>query len=59
MIGVLDNALTETRFRRQDDRTRQDYALLEKDREMVVKPGDVSLLIPDVDEIHQMDNFTD
>ena len=59
MIGVMDNALTETRFRRHDDRTRPEYALLEKDREVLVKPGDVSLLIPDLDEIHQMDNFTD
>jgi predicted metal-dependent enzyme (double-stranded beta helix superfamily) len=24
-----------------------------------VKPGDVSLLIPDEDEIHQLDNFSD
>jgi len=59
MIGVMDNALTETRFRRLDDRSREDYARLEKDRTALVKPGEVSLLIPDVDEIHQMDNFTD
>jgi len=59
MIGVMDNALTETRFRRLDDRTRDDHAQLEKDRTALVKPGEVSLLIPDVDEIHQMDNFTD
>ena len=24
-----------------------------------MKPGDVSLLVPDVDEIHAMDNFSD
>ena len=59
MIGVMDNALNETRFRRLDDRSREDYARLEKDRAAVVKPGEVSLLIPEVDEIHQMDNFTD
>ena len=59
MIGVMDNALTETRFRRLDDRTRDDHAQLEKDRTALVKPGEVSLLIPEVDEIHQMDNFTD
>ena len=59
MIGVLGNSITETRFRRLDDRQREDYALLEKDRVNHVKSGDVSLLIPDVDEIHQMDNFTD
>ncbi|MBM3941561.1 MAG: hypothetical protein FJ316_01270 [SAR202 cluster bacterium] len=59
MIGVWDNALTETRFQRLDDRTRVDYAKLEKDRTAVVKPGEISLLVPEVDEIHQMDNFTD
>ncbi|MCI0792069.1 MAG: cysteine dioxygenase family protein [Chloroflexi bacterium] len=59
MIGVMDNALTETRFRRVDDRSKEDFAQLEQDRSAVVKPGEVSLLIPEVDEIHQMDNFTD
>lgn len=59
MIGVMDNALTETRFRRLDDRERDDWAQLERDRSAVVKPGEISLLIPEVDEIHQMDNFTD
>ena len=59
MIGVMDNALTETRFRRVDDRERDDWAQLERDRSAVVKPGEISLLIPEVDEIHQMDNFTD
>jgi 3-mercaptopropionate dioxygenase len=59
MIGVMGNAIQETRFRRVDDRQREDYAILEKDRTMLVKPGDVSLLVPDVDEIHQMDNFSD
>ncbi|MDP6452181.1 MAG: hypothetical protein QF898_02640, partial [SAR202 cluster bacterium] len=37
-------------------RSRDDYAELEKDRLNIVKPGDVSLLVPEVDEIHQMDN---
>lgn len=59
MIGVMDNVITETRFTRHDDRSRDDYAELEKSRVVNVKPGDVSLLIPDVDEIHQMDNHTD
>ena len=59
MIGVMDNALIETRFRRVDDRSRENYAQLEKDRGALVKPGEISLLIPEVDEIHQMDNFTD
>ena len=59
MIGVLGNEITETRFRRVDDREKGNYAVLEQDRVAVVRPGDVSLLIPEVDEIHQMDNFTD
>ena len=59
MIGVVGNGITETRFRRMDDGESDDYAVLERDRVNLVKPGDVSLLIPDVDEIHQMDNHTD
>src|SRR5262245_52468948 len=59
MIGVMGNAIQETRFRRVDDRRRDGHALLEKDRTVLVKPGQVSLLVPDVDEIHQLDNFSD
>ena len=59
MIGVMDNVLAETRFRRLDDRSRDDYALLEKDRLAISKPGEISLLIPDVDEIHQIENESD
>jgi predicted metal-dependent enzyme (double-stranded beta helix superfamily) len=58
MIGVVDNTLTETRFRRVDDRSKDGFARLEQDRKSEFKPGDITLLIPDVDEIHQMDNFT-
>jgi predicted metal-dependent enzyme (double-stranded beta helix superfamily) len=59
MIGVMGNAIEETRFRRVNDRTRPDHAVLEKDRAVLVKPGEVSLLIPDQDEIHQLDNPSD
>lgn len=59
MIGVMNNALTETRFQRLDHRSNPDYAHLEKDRVGTFTPGEVSLLVPDVDEIHQMDNHTD
>ena len=59
MIGVMGNAITETRYKRKDDGSRENFAILEKDRVTTVKPGEVSLLIPDVDEIHQMDNLTD
>ncbi len=56
MIGVMGNAIHETRFRRVDDRARDDHAILEQDRTTLVQPGDVSLLIPEVDEIHSMEN---
>ena len=59
MIGVLGNTMTETRYRRLDDRTRDDFAVLEQDRVTEVQSGEVTLLIPDVDEIHQMNNLTD
>jgi predicted metal-dependent enzyme (double-stranded beta helix superfamily) len=59
MIGVVDNSLTETRFRRIDDASDPEYARLEEDRVGVFKPGEITLLVPDVDEIHQMDNHTD
>jgi predicted metal-dependent enzyme (double-stranded beta helix superfamily) len=59
MIGVMGNGIQETRFRRVDDRDREGYAKLEKDRTVLVKPGEVSLLIPEVDEIHSLDNFSD
>jgi predicted metal-dependent enzyme (double-stranded beta helix superfamily) len=59
MIGVMNNTLQETRFRRLDDGSRPDHARLEKDRVSFFKPGEVSLLIPGVDEIHQMDNPSD
>jgi predicted metal-dependent enzyme (double-stranded beta helix superfamily) len=59
MIGVMGNAIQETRYRRVDDRDRDGYARLEKDRALLVRPGEVSLLVPDVDEIHGLDNFSD
>ena len=59
MIGVINNALSETRFRRLDDRQDPRHAALERDREATLLPGEISLLTPTVDEIHQMDNYTD
>ena len=59
MIGVMGNAIQETRFRRVDDRAREGFARLEKDRATLVKPGEVTLLVPDTDEIHGLDNFSD
>jgi predicted metal-dependent enzyme (double-stranded beta helix superfamily) len=59
MIGVLSNEIHETRFRRLDDRTREDFAQLEKVGPAVVRPGQVSLLVPLDDEIHEMRNPSD
>ena len=59
MIGVLDNTLTETRYQRVDDRSCEGFAKLELDRTAQSRPGEITLLVPDVDEIHQMDNHTD
>ena len=39
MIGVVGNGITETRFRRVDDRDREDHAVLERDRETLVQAG--------------------
>ena len=59
MIGVMNKSLTETRFQRLDDRSNPEYAHLEKDRVGTFTLGEISLLVPEVDEIHQMDNHTD
>ncbi len=59
MIGVIGNAIQETRYRRVDDGEREDFVQLERDRTTLVKPGEVSLLVPETDEIHRMDNPTD
>jgi predicted metal-dependent enzyme (double-stranded beta helix superfamily) len=56
MIGVMGNAIEETRFRRLDDGGAPGRARLARDRATVVKPGEVSLLTPETDEIHQMHN---
>lgn len=56
LIGVLENQLQETRFRRLDDGSDPEWATIEQDRVGVYKPGQVTVLTPDVDEIHQMDN---
>lgn len=56
MIGVLDNTLNEIRFQWHEDESRPGFGVLEKSRDAVSKPGEVSLLIPGIDEIHQIDN---
>ena len=59
MVGVISNQMLETRFRRLDDGSTEGYAHLEEDRARLLKLGEISLLVPEVDEIHQMDNPSD
>jgi 3-mercaptopropionate dioxygenase len=59
MIGVFRNGIQETRFDRVDDRQSNERALLEKRRSYLMRTGEVSLLVPTTDEIHQLDNFSD
>lgn len=59
MIGVMGNGIQETRYRRVDDRNQEGVAVLVRDRTTLVKAGDVSLLVPGVDEIHAMENGSD
>ncbi len=59
MIGVLNNGIQETRFERVDDHRSADRARLVKDRTYAMRSGQISLLVPETDEIHQLDNFSD
>ena len=58
LVGLVSNEITETRFRRLDDGSDPDFARLERARQEVVTPGGVSVLVPNVDDIHQMHNPT-
>jgi predicted metal-dependent enzyme (double-stranded beta helix superfamily) len=59
MVGVIENAIQETRFQRKDDPTAPDGARMEVERVVNLGAGQVSCLIPDQAEIHQIDNVTD
>lgn len=59
MGTALDNGIihpVSTPFLLLDDGSRPDFARLEKQGPRAYKPGEVTLLIPGVDEIHQIDN---
>jgi len=58
LVGVLDSEIEETRYRRVDDRRDPNVARLERDRVIRSRSGEVSLLRPDIDEIHRMHNTT-
>src|ERR1700733_10416211 len=70
LIGVVDNAIQETRYRvtatdgqgpvveRTHARLTGQGPVVERTHARLLKAGDVSILYPDVDEIHELDNFS-
>ena len=59
LVGVVENEIQETRFRRKDAGARADYADLEITAVANNKAGMVSCLIAPYDDIHEMNNVTD
>ena len=59
MVGVVENEIQETRFRRKDDRSQTGSADLEVTAVLKNKAGMVSCLISPKDDIHEMNNVTD
>ncbi len=59
MIGVLNNGIQETRYERVDDHRSADWAKLVRNRTYAMRSGQISLLVPETDDIHQLDNFSD
>jgi predicted metal-dependent enzyme (double-stranded beta helix superfamily) len=59
LVGVLENEIQETRFRRLDDGSRADYAKLEVKGVLKNSAGMVSCLVPPEDDIHEMRNTSD
>ena len=58
LVGVLENELQETRFKRRDDGTKEGYAELEVTGVDSNKAGMVSTLIAPENDIHEMLNVT-
>jgi len=58
LVGVVENELQETRFKRRDDGSRKDFAELEITGIHSNKAGMVSTLIAPQDDIHEMLNVT-
>ncbi|MEX0804748.1 MAG: cysteine dioxygenase family protein [Candidatus Binatia bacterium] len=58
LVGVVDNEIQETRFRRRDDGSQPNYADLEVAAVLKNSAGMVSCLVPPDDEIHEMNNVT-
>ena len=58
MVGVVENEIQETRFRRRDDGANAGFADLEITGVLKNKAGMVSCLIAPNDDIHEMNNVT-
>ena len=59
MVGVVENEIQETRFRRKDAGSRPDRAELEVTAVLNNQAGMVSCLVSPHDDIHEMNNVTD
>ncbi len=59
LVGVVENEMQETRFRRLDDGSKPGYAKLEVKAVQKNSAGSVSCLVPPEDDIHEMNNVSD
>jgi predicted metal-dependent enzyme (double-stranded beta helix superfamily) len=59
MVGVVENEIQETRFRRKDNGSNSESVDLEVSAVLKNQPGTVSCLIAPNDDIHEMNNVTD
>jgi predicted metal-dependent enzyme (double-stranded beta helix superfamily) len=59
LVGVVENEIQETRFRRLDDGSKPEYAKLEVQNVLKNSAGMVSCLVPPDDDIHEMNNVSD
>jgi predicted metal-dependent enzyme (double-stranded beta helix superfamily) len=58
LVGVVENEIQETRFRRRDEGLKPDYADLEATAVLTNRAGMVSCLVPPDDDIHEMNNIS-
>jgi predicted metal-dependent enzyme (double-stranded beta helix superfamily) len=58
LVGVVENEIQETRFRRRDDGSKAGYADIEITAVLKNTAGMVSCLTPPDDDIHEMNNVT-
>lgn len=58
LVGVIENEIQETRFRRLDGGSKPDFADLKVTAVLKNTAGMVSCLVPPEDDIHEMNNVT-